>query len=294
MKMNKGKGLGKLFLGILAVIAICGAAYGVASLEKIDVGNVGVVYSMSKGVEDEVLSTGYHFISPFKKVKEFPVSQQQIVFSNNPSDYNEKEHADWSIDAPADGGMVKLNLSVNYNFVADKVTSLYENFGGMDGEQIVENRVQNQIIAYVKDVTPKFSIMEIYSEKRSEVGQAISAYLTEKLMNEYGIEVSSVSIIDVQLDTNLMEKIKAKEEAKQEAEKAELDLVTAQKQAETNKVKAEGEAAVKVIEAQAEADANKLISNSITQNLIDMKEAEARMKHGWVNIQGANTIVTKE
>ena len=164
----------------------------------------------------------------------------------------------------------------------------------MDGEQIVENRVQNQIIAYVKDVTPKFSVMEIYSEKRSEVGQAISNYLTEKLMNEYGIEVSSVSIIDVQLDTNLMEKIKAKEEAKQEAEKAELDLVTAQKQAETNKVKAEGEAAVKVIEAQAEADANKLISNSITQNLIDMKEAEARMKHGWVNIQGANTIVTKE
>lgn len=281
----------KKIMVVCIIIGILAGVFGVLSLEKIDVGNVGVVYSMSEGVEDEVLSTGYHFISPFKKVKEFPVSQQQIVFSNNPSDYNEEEHADWSIDAPADGGMVKLNLSVNYNFVADKVTSLYENFGGMDGEQIVENRVQNQIIAYVKDVTPKFTVMEIYSEKRSEVGQAISEYLTKKLVNEYGIEVSSVSIIDVQLDTNLMEKIKAKEEAKQEAEKAELDLVTAQKQAETNKVRAEGEAAVKVIEAQAEADANKLISNSITQNLIDMKEAEARYKHGWVEIQGASTIV---
>lgn len=281
----------KKIMVVCIIIGILAGVFGVLSLEKIDVGNVGVVYSMSEGVEDEVLSTGYHFISPFKKVKEFPVSQQQIVFSNNPSDYNEEEHADWSIDAPADGGMVKLNLSVNYNFVADKVTSLYENFGGMDGEQIVENRVQNQIIAYVKDVTPKFTVMEIYSEKRSEVGQAISEYLTKKLMDEYGIEVTSVSIIDVQLDASLMEKIKAKEEAKQEAEKAELDLITAQKQAETNKVKAEGEAAVKVIEAKAEADANKLISDSITQNLIDMKEAEARYKHGWVEIQGASTIV---
>lgn len=285
----------KKFMAVCISFAIvCGIITGIIgllSIEKIDVGNVGVIYSMSEGVEEDVLSTGYHFISPFKKVKEFPVSQQQIVFSNNPSDYNEKEHADWSIDAPADGGMVTLNLSVNYNFIAEKVTSLYENFGGMDGEQIVESRVQNQIIAYVKNVTPKFTVMEIYSEKRSEVGQAISEYLTKQLMDEYGIEVSSVSIIDVQLDTNLMAKIKAKEEAKQEAEKAELDLITAQKVAETNKVKAEGEAQVKVIEAKAEAEANKLISNSITQNLIDMKEAEARLKHGWVEIQGASTVV---
>ena len=285
--MNKGG----ILLGVIGVVAIAGAAYGVASLKKIDVGNVGVVYSMSDGVQDEVLTTGYHFINPLLKVKEFPVSQQQIVFSNNPSDYNEKEHADWSIDAPANGGMVKLNISVNYNFVADKVVDLYENFGGMNGEQIVENRVQNQIIAYVKDVTPKFSVMEIYSEKRAEVGREIAKYLSEKLMDEYGIEVSSVSIIDVQLNSTLKEKIEAKEQAKQDAEKAELDLVTAQKQAETNKVKAEGEAQVKIIEAEAEAKANKLLSQSITDELVKMKEAEAHLEHGFVTVQGADAVV---
>lgn len=282
----------KVWLYIALVVAIIGATFTVMSIEKIDVGNVGVVYSMSKGVEDEVLTTGFHFINPFKKVKEFPVSQQQIVFSNNPSDYNEDEHPDWSINAPADGGTVTMNVSVNYNFVADKVTSLYERFGGMDGEQIIESKVQNQMIAYIKDVTPRFTVMDIYSDKRSEVGQEVSKYLTEKLMNEYGIEVTSVSIIDVQLDKTLMEKVKAKEQAKQDAEKAELDLITAQKQAETNKVKAEGKAAVKVIEAQAEAEANKLLSESITSELVAMKEAEARLKHGWVTVNGASTVVT--
>lgn len=55
------------------------------------------------------------------------------MFSNNPEDYGEKEHADWHIDAPADGGMVKLNMTVNYNFLNEKVTALYTRFNGMDG-----------------------------------------------------------------------------------------------------------------------------------------------------------------
>ncbi|RHU03266.1 MULTISPECIES: prohibitin family protein [Erysipelotrichaceae] len=287
--MNK---TGSVLAGVVIAGAVVGAIYGVASFEKVDVGNVGVVYSMSDGVQEDVLTTGYHFINPLLKVKQFPVKQQQLVLSNNPADYNKDEHQDWHVDAPADGGMVKLNVSINYNFEADKVVKLYENFGGMDGEDIVENRVQNQIISYIKDVTPQFSVMDIYSEKRSLVGESISKYLTEKLLDEYGIKVSSVNIIDVQLDDELMKKVKAKEQAKQDAEKAELDLVTAQKQAETNKVKAEGEAAVAIEKAKGEAEANKLKSQSITPELIKMKEAEARLKHGWVTVNGAGTVVT--
>ena len=39
--------------------------------------------------------------------------------------------------------------------------------------------------------------------------------------------------------------------------------------------------------------ANKLKASSISDKLIRMKEAEARVKHGWVTIQGANTVVTE-
>ena len=227
-----------------------------------------------------------------KHVKQFPVSQQQIVFSDDPSDYNTDEHADWHIDAPANGGMVGINLTVNYNFLPDRVVSLYEKFNGMDGEAIVEGRVQNSIIAYVKEVTPRFSVMDIYSDKKSEVNKAITDYLNEKLSTEYGINVSSALIIDVELDSALQEKVRAKEQAKQDAEIAELAKQTAEAQAETNRVIAESEAAVKIIEAEAEAKANKTIAESITPELIQMKEAEARLKHGWVTVQGADTVVT--
>lgn len=279
----------KILAGLAAIVIALGV---VMSIERASVGNVGVVYS-AHGVEEQTLSQGWHLMSPFKHVKQFPISQQQIVFSDDPADYNDKEHPDWSIDAPANGGMVKVNLTVNYNFMPDRVIDLYKKFNGMDGESIVESRVQNSIIAYVKEVTPKFSVMDIYSDKKSEINQAITTYLNEKLSEEYGINVASALIIDVELDSALQQKVQAKEQAKQDAEIAELAKQTAQAQAETDKVVAESKAAVKLIEAEAEAESNRTIAASITDELIRMKEAEARMEHGWVTVQGANTVVTK-
>lgn len=276
----------------------------IACVERVPVGYVGVVYS-AKGVEDQTISQGWHFMSPLKHVSTFPVSQQRIVFSDDPADYNEKEHADWHIDAPANGGVISINLTVNYSFMPDRVVELYSKFNGMNGENLMESRIQNDIIAYVKEVTPKFTVMEIYSDNRAEVNSAITDYLDEKLSAEYGINVSSALIIDAEPDEALMEKIKAKEQAKQDAETAELNTKTAQAQAETEKVKAqtaadvkkieaEAEAEVKRIEAEAEAEANKKLAESITDELIRMKEAEARLKHGWVTITGADTVVTAD
>lgn len=284
--------MGKFAAIVISVVLALGVAIScLLCLERVSVGNVGVVYS-SKGVEDQTLSQGWHWMSPFEHVKQFPVSQQQIVFSNDPGDYNDKDHPDWSIDAPANGGMVKVNLTVNYNFLPDKVIDLYKRFNGMDGEAIVESRVQNSMIAYVKEVTPNFTVMDIYSDKKSEVNQAITDYLNEKLEEEYGIHVSSALVIDVELDAELQQKVRAKEQAKQDAEIAELEKQTAQAQAETDKVIAESEAEIKRIQAQAEADANRIIAESITPELIQMQEAEARMEHGWVTVQGAGTVVT--
>lgn len=280
----------KKFMAIFVAFLI--AVGAVLCTERVHTGYVGVVYS-AKGVEQQTISQGWHFMSPLKHVSEFPITQQRVVFSNAPSDYGVKEHADWHIDAPANGGTIAINLTVNYNFLPEHVVELYTKFGGMDGESLMESKIQNDIIAYVKEVTPQFSVMQIYSDDRAGVNTAITNYLNEKLTAEYGINVSSALIVDVQPDDTLMQKIRAKEQAKQDAEIAELNKQTALAQAETDKVKAQTEADVKMIEAQAEADANKVLSESITPELIQMKEAEARLKHGWVTVQGADTVVTK-
>ena len=280
----------KKFMAIFIAFLI--AVGAVLCTERVHTGYVGVVYS-AKGVEQQTISQGWHFMNPLKHVSEFPITQQRVVFSNAPSDYGAKEHADWHIDAPANGGTIAINLTVNYNFLPEHVVELYTKFGGMDGESLMESKIQNDIIAYVKEVTPQFSVMQIYSDDRAGVNTAITNYLNEKLTAEYGINVSSALIVDAQPDDTLMQKIRAKEQAKQDAEIAELNKQTALAQAETDKVKAQTEADVKMIEAQAEADANKVLSESITPELIQMKEAEARLKHGWITVQGADTVVTK-
>lgn len=283
-------------VGVIIGLGVVGAAaWAVLAGTYVGQGERGVVYTMSDGVREETLDPGFHFVSPFAKVKDYPVAQQQLVLSNNAADFNEDElEKDTHVDAPADGGMVKMNMSINYNFMPDRITDLYEKFNGMDGDQLVESRIKNSILAYIKEVTPQFSVMDIYSDKRAEVGQAITDYLNSKLNDEYGIEVSSASIIDVQLDEELQAKVQAKEQAKQDAEKAELDKQTAIAQGEAAKAKAEANAQVTITNAQAEAEANRLISDSITQELIDMKEAEARMEHGWVEVTGADTVVANE
>lgn len=280
----------KKFMAIFVAFLV--AVGAVICTERVHTGYVGVVYS-AKGVEQQTISQGWHFMSPLKHVSEFPITQQRVVFSNAPSDYGAKEHADWHIDAPANGGTIAINLTINYNFLPEHVVELYTKFGGMDGESLMESKIQNDIIAYVKEVTPQFSVMQIYSDDRAGVNTAITDYLNEKLTAEYGINVSSALIVDAQPDDTLMQKIRAKEQAKQDAEIAELNKQTALAQAETDKVKAQTEADVKMIEAQAEADANKVLSESITPELIQMKEAEARLKHGWITVQGADTVVTK-
>lgn len=283
-------------VGVIIGLAVVGAAaWAVLSGTYVGQGELGVVYTMSSGVQEETLDPGFHFVSPFAKVKDYPVAQQQLVLSNNAADFNEDElEKDTHVDAPADGGMVKMNMSINYNFMPDRITDLYEKFNGMDGDQLVESRIKNSILAYIKEVTPQFSVMDIYSDKRAEVGQAITDYLNSKLNDEYGIQVTSASIIDVQLDEELQAKVQAKEQAKQDAEKAELDKQTAIAQGEAAKAKAEADAQVTITNAQAEAEANRLLSESITQELIDMKEAEARMEHGWVEVTGADTVVADE
>lgn len=285
-----------IVVGVIGgVIVVGAAAWAVLAGTYVGQGEVGVVYSMNGGVKEDTLSPGFHFVGPFDKVSDYPVAQQQLVLSNNASDFNEEKlESDTHVDAPADGGMVKMNMTINYNFIPERVTDLYERFNGMDGEEIVQSKVKNSILAYIKEVTPQFSVMDIYSDKRSEVGQAITEYLNSKLKDEYGIEVSSALIIDVQLDEELQAKVQAKEQAKQDAEKAELDKQTAIAQGEAAKAKAEADAQVTITNAQAQAEANRLLSESITQELIDMKEAEARMEHGWVTTTGADTVVANE
>ncbi len=278
-----------LVIGLVAVVAVVGGGFTVKSLEKVDTGKVGVVYSMKGGVKDETLPQGYHFINPILKVKEFTIGNEQLILSK---DKREGSKGDDSFKvATSDDASISISFQMSYRYKPETVVDTYKKFKGMDGEDIVEQRVKTVLKSKISEVTTDYSMMNLYSGNRSEINNKITDYLNEEFGKAYGIEVLDASIIDVHPDNKLKEAIDARVKALQEKQQAEAEQEKVKVQKETEKMQATADAEIVVTKAKAEAEANRLKSESITDELIRMKEAEAHMQHGFVTVQGASTVV---
>lgn len=256
----------------------------------IDTGKVGIVYSYKGGVEDKVLQPGLNFISPIKKVKQFSTSNEILVLSKDKRDGSEDD--DSFKVATSDDASIALSFQMSYRYDPDTVIDTYKKFRGMDGDDIVESRVKTVLKSKISEVTTNYSMMDIYSGNRSAINKEITDALNTEFHEKYGIEVLDASIIDVHPDKKLKESIDNRVKALQEKQQAEAEQQKIQVQKETEKMQAEADAQIEITKAQAEAESNRIISESITDNLIRMKEAEAREKHGWVTVNGADAVVT--
>ena len=269
----------KIIVGaIILAAAIFGGIFTVHSLQWIGTGKVGVVYSMRGGVRDETLSQGVHFINPFLKVKEFTIGNEQLILSQDSRDGSPND--DSFKVATSDDARIAISFQMSYHYVPETVVDTYKRFKGMSGEDIVEQRVKTVLKSKVSEVTTDYSLMDIYSGNRSEINNKITEYLNNEFMTMYGIEVLDASIIDVHPDEELSTAIDARVKALQERQQAQAEQEKVKVEAETKKIQAQADADVEITKAQAEAESNKLISQSITPELIQMKEAEARMEHG--------------
>lgn len=286
---NKYGLIGGVVTGIVMIFVILGLAI---SIEKIPVGYEGIVYSTNGGVSDEVLTQGWHIVAPWKKVKEFTISNEQLILTKDKRE-GSKEDESFKVST-SDDAMLAISFQMSYRFNEETLISTYKKFKGLDGESIVENRVRTVLKSKVSEVTTDYSMMDIYSGNRSEINNKLTEYLNKEFSDAFGIEVLDCSIVDVHPDKKLKEAIDNRVEALQKKQQAQAEQETAKVEAETKLIKAQNEADIKLLKAQAEADANKLISGSITKELIEMKLAEARMEHGWVEIIGSDTVAVKE
>lgn len=286
-KIKKGLIGGVSFLVILMAVVI----FGGLCLEKIPNGYCGVQYSMNGGIKDEVLTQGWHFVSPWVKVKEFTVANEQLVLSKDARDGSEGDDS-FNV-ATADDASISISFQMSYRYIQEDLTDTYKKYRGLSGEEIVNSRVRSVLKSKISEVTTDYTMMDIYSGNRSEINRKILDHLNEEFQSVYGIEILQADIIDVHPDEQLQKTINNRVAALQRKQQAEAEQETAKVEAATKLIKAQNEAEIALTKARAEAESNRVISESITQGLIDMKNAEARMEHGWVTIQGANTVVSK-
>lgn len=285
---NKGF-IGGILLAVMLIFSIIAA---VICLERIPTGYVGVVYSMNGGVQDELLTQGFHLVAPTKKVKEFTIGNEQLVLTKDERDGSKDD--DSFMVSTADNANISISFQMSYRFMQDQVIQTYMKFRGMNGEDIVNSRVRTVLKAKISEVTTVYTMMDIYSGDRGKINDEITQFLNEELGQEYGIEVIDASIIDVHPDAQLQQTIDDRVKAMQRKQQAEAEQETIKVQNETKILEAEAAARAKQIEADAEAKANQTISESLTEELLRKMEMEARMEHGWVTVQGAGSIVSQQ
>lgn len=267
-------------IAIIVFLAFLGAVLvRVIAMKRIPANTVGVKVSAFSGVQETTLQTGYHFLVPFAdKVYTLPTSVQTKTMEKLTTQTK-------------DGQWLNTNIDVKYKINKEKAMTVFSNY--TDLENVNNNVISPAVQRAIESVTGNYDIYDILGAKRTEVYEAIDKALKEKF-ESYNLEFVSFTITDQDAGDEIEAAIKNESVKQKEIDTAKQEQEKSKVEAETKKVQAQADADTAIIKAEGEAKANKIKSDSITDNLIRMKEAEAREKHGWVTVNGANGVITKQ
>ena len=279
---------GKIGAIVLAIVMVIGMALAAMCLERVPTGHVGVVYNMNGGVDGEVLTQGWHMVSPTKKVTTYSIGiEQSYLTAANKGDSKNDE----SFSTPtADGKSLTVDLEFSYRFDETCITNTFTRFKGQSGEDVKNTFIKPKMIAWTQEVTAKYPVTDVFGDKRQELNEALDIYLKEKFV-PYGIVIDTVNFTNIATDEETQAAIQKKVTAQQEMELAEIESKTAKIQAEKDKevaliaaqkdkekaeieaemlkIEAEGKAQAEMIAAEAQAEANRKIAASLTPELIE-------------------------
>lgn len=292
---------------IVAVILVLALILALICITKVPTGYVGVVYNMNGGVDGEVLSQGWHFVAPTKKVTTYSIGLEQSYLSSE-SKGDSKEDESFSIPT-SDGKTVKVNLEFSYRFDESRVAQTFTMFKGKSGEVIKDTFIKPKVIAWTQEVSANYPVTDIFGDQRTTINAELDVYLREKF-DQYGIVIDTVNFTDISVDDETARAIQKKVTAQQELELATIEAETAkidaEKEREVARIAAEKEKEVSEIEAErrliearadadavlikasAEAEANEKISKSLTPELIDKIKLES-----W-NGKLPDTLITED
>lgn len=221
-----------------------------ATFLTIDPGHRGVLFRrFSGGIDKEkVYNPGFHVIAPWNVMYVYDVREKQVeeemeVLSSN-------------------GLNIRVDVTVRVNPSYSKIAELHEKFG----KQYLESLVRPEIRSSVRNIIGRFQPEELYSTKRDEVQGLIQEDLLKTLGNNF-VELRTTLIRDIELPEKVKVAIEDKIEAEQLALKYEYILQQERKEAER-----------KIIEAQAKADANRILSASLSDKILQDKGIEATLK----------------
>lgn len=275
--MNMAKLIGFCVVGFFGVLLLFGSFYVVPS------GEVGVIKHI--GVfEDTPASPGAHLKAPFAdSVYKENVQMHVVNYSAANKDVNDQEpsiEANGIISEPAisvlDAKNVgyEIDLTVQYTPFASKMPDILTNYG----ENYFDKALQPVIRAVARDVGGQYAV-ETIADNRQAFEAKVESGLEEKFKG-LPFTFNGVQIRNIDLPDAVKERIIQVQQAQQDKQKLDVQAqqavvnrtiidTNAGAAADKLRLEAEGTAAQILAIGRAQAEANRLVSQSLTPLLVE-------------------------
>ena len=256
-----------LLIVVAALVLI--AIIATTCTATVETGYTGIVTTFGR-VEDITMEAGLHFKSPLQKIIAMDNREQKTSFTTEA----------FSSD------IQQVNITGSINYAINKSTAM--NLFKEVGTDYFNKLVNPRMLEITKGVFSKYTAENLVAN-RETLSESIRDGLYEELQ-DYGINVISLSIENIDFTDAFTDAVEAKQVAAQRKLQAEIEqsqmTMETQQQAERQRINAEAAANVARINAdadayavkvrsEAEAEANKLIAESLTELLIRSNEIEA-------------------
>ncbi|PRQ54156.1 putative prohibitin, Band 7 domain-containing protein [Rosa chinensis] len=225
-----------------------GATIVNSALYTVDGGQRAVLFDRFRGVIDETVGEGTHFLVPWL--------QKPYIF-----DIRTRPHTFSSISGTKDLQMVNLTLRVLSRPEVSRLPQIFKTLGLEYDEKVLPS-IGNEVL---KAVVAQFNADQLLTERPH-----VSALVRESLIRrakDFNIELDDVAITHLSYGAEFSRAVEQKQVAQQEAERSKFVVA-----------KAEQERRAAIIRAQGESESAKLISEATAaagSDLIELRRIEA-------------------
>jgi regulator of protease activity HflC (stomatin/prohibitin superfamily) len=154
---------------------------------------------------------------------------------------------------------VYADVTLNWHIVPEETHLIFQRIG--DEQAIIKRIINPAVEEVLKAVMARYTAEEIIT-KRGEVKTGVDRALIERL-RPYHIAVDDISLVHVHFSERFSDAVEAKQVAEQEAKRADFIALKAVKEAEA-----------RVNFARGEAEAQRLLRQNLTPQLLQRQAIE--------------------